>query len=273
MIWNKAKDHLLQDGIFYSLGIAIAIGFKYHYSRAGSEELQWVLAPTIGLLEWIGRIHFDWETGAGFINHTYHIIVGPSCAGINFLTIAFSTLFFSFAYRLGGNRLKLVWLGISLCMAYLVTLGVNALRILGAIYLYRADLYGGWVTPARVHRIEGTVIYFFFLMLVYIAGEKLASRLALRRRKTGKKVLTCGAWKSLVPFFWYILFALGIPLLNMAHKRGAHRFLEHSFLVIISCLSLLVLFFAGLLVYHRAVECFTRRRRKSPSFLEHCRPR
>jgi exosortase K len=263
MIWNKAKDHLLQDGIFYSLGIAIAIGFKYHYSRAGSEDLQWVLAPTIRLLEWIGGIHFDWETGAGFINHAYHIIVGPSCAGINFLTIAFSTLFFSFAYRLGSNRLKLVWLGISLCMAYAVTLGVNALRILGAIYLYRADLYGGWVTQARVHRIEGTLIYFFFLILVYIAGEKVASRLALRRRKTGKEDLARSARKSLIPFFWYILFALGIPLLNMAHKRDVHRFLEHGFLVISVCLSLLLLFFAVLLVYHRAVEGFMRRREKS----------
>ncbi len=263
MIRSKVKDRLLQDAIFYSLGIAIAIGFKYHYSRAGSEDLKWVLAPTIGLLEWIGGIDFDWETGAGFINHAYHIIVGPSCAGINFLTIAFSTLFFSFAYRLGGNRLKLVWLGISLCMAYVVTLGVNALRILGAIYLYRADLYGGWVTPARVHRIEGTFVYFFFLVLVYIAGEKIAGFLAARRRQTEKKDLACGAWKSLVPFFWYILFVLGIPLLNMAHKRDAHRFLEHGLLVISVCLSLLLLFFAGLLVYHRAVECFTKWREKS----------
>jgi exosortase K len=259
MIRRRAKDPLLQNGIFYVLGAMIAFGFKYHYSRAGSEDLQWVLAPTIGILERIGGIPFDWETGAGFINHAYHIIVGPSCAGVNFLTIAFSTLFFSFAYRLGGNRLKLAWLGISLCMAYVVTLGVNALRIFGAIYLYRADMYGGWITPARVHRIEGTVIYFFFLVLIYVAGEKLSGHLALRTSKITERNLPWGIWRSLVPFFWYILFALGIPHLNMAYKRDAHRFLEHGLLVIFSCLSLLLLFFVGLLVYHRAVKSFIHR--------------
>ena len=268
MILSKAKAMIMKNGLFYAMGGLIAIGLKYHYSRAGIEDLDWVLAPTLRLVELLSGIHFERELNAGFINHAHRMIIVPSCAGINFLTIAFSTLFFSTAYRIRGKGKRLLWLAITLELAYLLTLGVNALRIMTAIYLNEANLYGGWMTQARVHRIEGTLIYFFFLLMVYPLGERIAGRLGLERSEENmslfikKKGVGHMAYASLIPFFWYALFAVGIPTLNLAYRQNGARFIEHCFWILSACLSLLVLFFLVLLGYHIAARCLGRLRKK-----------
>jgi exosortase K len=265
MILRKAKAFIIGNGPFYAVGIFIAMGLKYHYSRANIEDLDWILVPTIRFVELLSGIRFERELNAGFINHAHRMIIVPSCAGINFLTIAFSTLFFSAAYRMRGNALKLLCLGISLELAYLLTIGVNALRIMTAIHLNEADIYGGWITQARVHRIEGTLIYFFFLLMVYPLGERIAGRLCLDRseeRKLSiikKKRMLRVACACLIPFFWYALFVLGIPALNMAYRQNGTRFMEHCLWVLSACLSLLVLFFLLHLGYHKATHWLGRR--------------
>lgn len=265
MILGKAKAFIVGNGFFYAMGILIAMGLKVHYSRASIEDLDWILVPTIRFVELLNGIHFERELNAGFINHAHRMIIVPSCAGINFLTIAFSTLFFSTAYRIKGNALKLLWLALSLELAYFLTVGVNALRIITAIHLNEANLYGGWVTQARVHRIEGALIYFFFLLMVYPLGERIAGRLCPDRsgeRKSSiikKKGVLHVAYACFIPFFWYVLFALGIPALNMAFRQDGARFMEHCFWVLSVCLILLILFFLILLGYHKATQWLGRR--------------
>jgi len=268
MILRRAKTFIIGNGIFYAMGTLIALGLKYYYSRASIEDLDWILVPTLRFVELLSGIHFERELNAGFINHAHRMIIVPSCAGINFLTIAFSTLFFSTVYRIQGNALKLLWLGLSLELAYFLTLGVNALRIVIAIHLNEANLYGGWITQARIHRIEGTLIYFFFLSMVYPLGERIAGRLCLDRSEEKKssiikkKGAQHAACVCLIPFFWYALFVLGIPALNLAYRQDGARFMEHCFWVLSVCLILLILFFLILLGYHKANHHLGRLRKK-----------
>jgi len=268
MILSKAKAMIQRNGLFYALGGLIAMGIKFHYIRAGIEDLDWVLLPTLRLVELLSGIHFERELNAGFINHAHRMIIVPSCAGINFLTIAFSTLFFSTAYRIRGKGLKLLWLGLSLELAYLLTLGTNSLRILTAIYLNDANLFGGWMTPARVHRIEGTLVYFFSLLMFYPLGKRIAAGLGLEGSEEGetpvikKKGILGAACAGFIPCFWYVLFALGIPALNLAYRQNEARFVEHCSWILFTCLSLLVLFFLVLLGYHKAGRCLGRLRKK-----------
>ena len=260
---GRVRSFILQNGLFYGLGALLVFGLKYHYSRAGSEDLHWILAPTARLVELFGGIRFEQEAGAGFISHAHHMIIGPSCAGINFLTIVFSALFFSFAYRMEGQRRKFLWLAFTMAAAYLLTLGVNALRIGAAIFLYGADIYGGWITPTRVHRIEGTLIYFFFLTLFYLAGDRAVSRLASFSTPTAR-----GAFTFLPPFFWYMLIALIIPALHLAPIQNGGVFAEHSILVIASCIALMILLFTGRLVYHKVAGRLGLRRRNKATVRE-----
>ena len=160
--------HLLRNSPYYILVLLIAWGLKYHYSRAGSDGLTWVLAPTAGLVELVSGVPFESEAHTGFVSQGYRVIIAPACAGINFLIIAFCMATFAGVHAFDRHRSKLFWLGTGFLSAYLLTIAVNTMRISVAIYSTRADIGLGWMTAARTHRLEGIIIYFFFLSLFYM---------------------------------------------------------------------------------------------------------
>ncbi len=265
---SKAKTFLLENGIFYALGLIIALGLKHYYSGASSDDLRWILVPTSRLVEWLSGIHFEKELYSGLVSHSHRFILAPSCAGINFLTIAFSTFFFSFAYRLKGTDRKLLWLGISLGITYPLTIAANALRVIAAIYLLRADIYGRWLTPERVHRIEGTLVYFLFLLFAFITAERIMNHFALERSREERctairrKSLRHMVYVCFIPFFCYSFVALGLPLLNPAHWQNGAKFVEHSVWVISSCLAILFLLFLDLFLWRKVTGLKEQLKRK-----------
>ncbi len=244
---RKARSFAAGNGPFYVLGLLAAAGLKLHYSGAGPDDLGWILLPTARLVELLAGIRFAREIHAGLIDHGHRIVIGTSCAGINFLTIAFCTLFFTFVHRFGKPWRKLAWLGACGAVAFALAAGANALRIVAAIRLYGADIYGGWATPERVHRIGGTLVYFTVLLAAYFAVDRIVSRAASR----GPRVRAGGAaeeWApaatvraGAAPFFWYALIALGIPLAHADARGDRTRLLEHCLQVVPVCLGLLVL--------------------------------
>ena len=258
MTSSKIKTFIAENGLFYAIGLILSLGLKYYYSHAGNDDLHWILIPTSRVVEYLSGIHFERELPIGLVNHPYRFIIVPSCAGINFLTITYSTLFFSFVHRLKGIELKLLWLGISAGFAYLFTLLANALRIIAAIYLYRADIYGGWVTLERVHRIEGTFVYFLFLLIAYLSVGRVSQGLIPKTSGERKGPALKGKefvhiiHRCLVPFFWYSLIGLGIPLLRMAYREDGTKFTEHFSKVTSVCLCILLLLFLILFGYHKA---------------------
>ena len=265
---NKIKDLVLQNAIFYLLALMLAIGLKYHYSRAGSDELIWILGPTAKLVEHIGGIPFESEAGAGFVNHKLRVIIAPACAGVNFLIIAFCTAVFSGLHYFKRIRSKIAWLTISALSAYLMTIAVNALRILLSIYFYNADIYSGWLTAQRVHRLEGVVIYFFFLCLFYRIMMKAAHQylraMANKRSIGAQRNLTLSgdnrrAGAGLIPLFWYALITLGIPLINAAYNKDGLRFIEHGGMIIGGCLMVVAAIFLIQTGWQRIKDLVTRK--------------
>ena len=260
---NKIKPLFLQNGIFYILALVIALGLKHHYSLAGSDDLVWILRPIAGLVEHISGIQFESEANTGFISRGYGIIIAPSCAGINFLIMAFCMAVFSSIHVIKHCGSKLLWLAASLVCAYLLAVAVNTLRIIAAIYSYNADIYFGWFTPARVHRLEGIVIYFFFLCLFYMIIIKMVHR--IRQGAGGKKVSAARydcpkidylkwACTGLTPLFWYGLVTLGVPLFTGAFQENMNRFKEHSGMVISTSVIVLAIIFLVQLVRQRIVR-------------------
>jgi exosortase K len=239
---------LIENAGFHALGFMIVYALKSHYSRATSDQLAWILTPTALLVDTFSGIHFDRELHAGAISREHGIILAPACAGVNFLIIAFSTLWFSLVHRVKNSKGKLVWLGMSASASYLLSLGVNALRVIVSVFLYRADIYGGWATPERVHRIGGVLIYVFFLLLVYRIGEKAVRWVGAHRSKEGSPrvaeslglpPLVCGL---AVPLLWYVSVTVVTPLLNQAWRHQGAKFVEHSVLVVAAGLIVLLLF-------------------------------
>ncbi|MBW2680103.1 MAG: exosortase K [Deltaproteobacteria bacterium] len=200
--------------------LLMAVGLKYHYSHARSNDLGWILGPTAGVVEYISGIAFEKEGGAGFVNRANRIIIAPSCAGVNFLIIAFCMAAFSGLHRLNSFGLKIFWLGNSAAWTYVLTIAVNAFRIVTSIHMYNADIYYHGLTPERLHRIEGIFIY----LCQY--QDSIGSGHA-----------------PVVPLFWYLMISLGIPLLNRSYHKNGRQFVEHSLVILCVCMVVFLVVF------------------------------
>jgi exosortase K len=228
---------------FYAAGTAVAYALKAFYSGANADGLRWVLGPTCWLAARLGGMTFDDEAGAGFISHAQHLVVGPACSGLNFLIACFAALFFSFGHRVGSGSGRAVWLPASLVIAWVATVATNAVRVTLAAPLYHANIYGELFTPARAHRLLGTILYCGSLVLVHGA---VGRRVALR---TGAGAATSApSWRGRLlrsPFSFYLGLAVVIPLARRGLAGVDARVLEHTATVAATVLVLAAIF-AGL---------------------------
>jgi exosortase K len=229
--------------------LLMAVGLKYHYSHARSNDLGWILGPTAGVVEYMSGIAFEEEDGAGFVNRENRIIIAPSCAGVNFLIIAFCMAAFSGLYHLNASGSKIFWLVNSAAWAYVLTIAVNALRIVASIYMYNADIYYHGLTPERLHRIAGIFIYLFFLCLFYMALNKIIY-FCNRDPENKQKKWICQYQDSIgsghapvIPLCWYLMISLGIPLLNRAYHKNGPQFVEHSLVILSVCMVVFLVVF------------------------------
>jgi len=183
----------VMTGLTGAGAVSLAFGVKAFYSRAGADELLWVLAPSAWLARVAGGVDLVYEHGAGFISHAHHLVVGPACAGVNFLVICFLCLYFSFAHRVMSRPRWFVY-----CVLISIggTVVANGLRIVVSAHLWDADIYGGWMTPERLHRLAGIAIYYTSLLTLYCV---VGSRVDIHAPR-------------LAPLLWYLGISLGIPL-------------------------------------------------------------
>lgn len=257
---SKLKTVSLKRYGLYLGVFLVALGLKYHYSRAGSDDLGWILGPTSWVVEHICGIPFEHETGSGYVSLDYRIIIAPACAGVNFFIIAFCMSAFSGLSLLRHSAFKGPWVLSSAAGAYLLTVVVNAVRIWVSIWTLGADVSSKTMTPEMIHRVEGTFIYFFFLSLFYLILRKtlhwfipLESRTTTRWFRKNEKNPQKGPC-FLVPLFWYTLFCLGIPLVNRSYQKNGTLFVEHGIVVLSVCAVVILLIFLIQLFYRRIAD-------------------
>ncbi len=246
---RKTRIKLIRNIIFYIFLLFIAVGLKYHYSHARSDDLAWILGPTAHLVEYLSGIEFEKEEGSGFVNRANRVIIAPSCAGVNFLIISFCMAAFLGLHRLTSSVSKIFWLGNSAAWAYFLTIAVNAFRIVASIHIYKVNIYYHGLTPERLHRIEGVFIYFFFLCLSYMTLDKIMGFWTRNRKSDQKKYIPQhsdflgSAHGVFIPLFWYLMICLGIPLANRAYHKNVSQFVEHCLVMLSVCMVVLLLFF------------------------------
>jgi exosortase K len=213
----------------YATGAGVVYGLKAFYSGANADELRWVLGPTCWLAARLGGMTFDDEAGAGFISHAQRLVVGPACSGVNFLIACFAALFFSFAHRVGAGPARAAWLPASLVVAWVATVATNAVRVTLAAPLYHANIYGDLVTPARAHRLLGTVLYCGSRLVVHAA---VARRLARRRPDARPGPVRADLLRGLrAPVAFYLGLAIVVPLARRGLRGLDGRLLEHVAMV------------------------------------------
>jgi hypothetical protein len=106
-----------------------------------------------------------------------------------------------------------------------------------------------WLSPSELHRLEGIVIYFGFLLLLFLLNERLRTGKGSDRTLSVASNSFTRAGKhdrllkqALFPLFIYYATTLGVPLANGAFRRGftAINFWEHLGFVLLIPLVLII---------------------------------
>ena len=207
---------------FTACALVTAFALKSHYSCASADELRWILAPTTVLVECMSGWSFEFESGSGYISKAHFFLIAPSCSGVNFLMTAFLMLALKWIWTSPSKKVQFLSLPLAAGIAFFTTLIANSVRIYIAMMLHNLN-------SARLHRLEGIVIYFGFLLLLFMLTER---EIKIRR--------------PLFPLLVYYVCAFGIPLANGAFEQGS-RFWEHAlFVLIVPLLMLTILQLASL---------------------------
>jgi exosortase K len=280
MDFQNVKALIKQNLIFYLTGFLIVFILKLFYSKAGSDQLLWILTPTAWWVKILNGIPFDYQTGVGFVNHSYRFIIAPSCSGVQFMMISIAMLIFSFVHRMGTKKKGVGWIGLSVMVSYLFTILVNGVRIILAIYLplyiegiQITSFLNNWMTPERLHTVIGIVVYFTSLIGIYCMAEFVSLKCAGVRKGeqncingndfdigAGKvsvevykeilgDLLVQKTGKYITPGFWYFSIVLGIPFLNRAYRHDGEKFMEYGLLLISVCLVIMGLIFLITMIF------------------------
>ena len=196
------------------LSLAGALALKQHYSTASADQLSWILGPTAALVELVTRADFVHERGAGYLSTEHHFLIAPSCAGVNFLIVAFAALVLGLlrSWRSPGENALLV--AGAAAAAYAAALVASTARIALALALHDGRLSWGWLDAERLHVIAGVVVYLVILLALFAGARRLAG-------------VRAGAW---LPVSVYLVVALLMPLLRGGYARAA--FWQHAAIVV-----------------------------------------
>ena len=219
-----------------------AFALKSHYSTASPNQLRWILAPTTVLVEWLSGRSFEFESYTGYMSSDHTFVIAAPCAGVNFLITAFLMLGLRRLWRERFQPASWTFLPSVAVVAYLVTIIANTVRICVALELQRHAIEISWLSANQLHRLEGIVIYFGFLLLLFALTEKGNSEKLWRL--------------SLFPLVIYYATTLGLPIANGAFRQGA-PFFEHTVFVLV----LPLLLIAPLVLMRLPVWCYRAYRR------------
>jgi exosortase K len=156
-----------------AFALGLAWGLKDFYSRAGFDDLLWVLAPTAKMVEWLSGTSFELEPHRAYLSRDRLYEIIPACAGVNFMIAAFCSLSCGLVHTRPHLLARVQLVAASALAAYAATLLANATRIVIAVRLHETGASLGTLTPSRLHAAEGVAIYFLFLCLVFALGARV----------------------------------------------------------------------------------------------------
>jgi exosortase K len=197
-----------------------ALALKLYYSSASANQLRWILAPTTLFVELTSGTSFEFESHAGYISRDRSFLIAPSCAGINFLITAFLILSARKLLRARSQSNGWGLIPAAALIAYLATIVANTVRISIALRLGRLPEIS-CLNSDQLHRVEGILVYFGFLLLLFVVSEKMSAGKPLGLLR-----------QSFFPLLVYYATMLGIPLANGGYRGGA-GFWEHSVFVLL----------------------------------------
>lgn len=234
----------MRNRLNYIAQLVVVLGgvlsMKFYYSAASVNQLRWILAPTTLLVEFVTGRQFTFESHAGYMSSDHTFLIAASCAGVNFLITAFLMLTCRQLWRDRGRQAS--WKGwgflpLAALVAYLTTVVANTTRISIALQLQQTPLKVRWLDAEQMHRLEGILVYFGFLLLLFVIGERAGSG---SEREVGHVTRRLNLFRACVfPLLIYYTVTLGLPLANGAYRQSS--FWEHSIFVVLAPVAIVLM--------------------------------
>jgi exosortase K len=175
--------NIRKNMLYYLIAIGIFILLKIGFIFANNDDLVFLLKPTNNLIGFVTNSNAQYFTGRGYFHERLNIFIGKSCSGFNFWILCYIMLIFLALRFLNNGVYKVIAVPSILVFAYFLTIFVNASRILFSIFIHSS---GATFIDSKInwlHRAEGTFIYLFFLIVIYLGFEYLFKRLTQRNAK------------------------------------------------------------------------------------------
>jgi exosortase K len=172
--------------LFYIASICVFILLKIFYSFANTDSLLFILKPTAKLVGLVTGADSAYIPNNGFFFDSLNIIIDSSCSGFNFLMICFVMLCFIILRYSAKTRFRFYAVPISLILAYVLAIFVNASRI---IFYIVFDGYRNIISKENarlIHQFEGTFMYLSFLILIYICADLIFIKMKARSNERHK---------------------------------------------------------------------------------------
>ncbi|GAB5524765.1 MAG: hypothetical protein Roseis2KO_26370 [Roseivirga sp.] len=162
------------------LVILLCLSAKWWHINSSNTDLLFLLGPLNFIVSLFTNSIGFFDPEIGFYHKSLSIAIDKSCAGFNFLIIAFGSLF-CMLYKSSSSLYKnLSSILSSLVIAYLVTLAANCSRILISVKTLHFSDTLSWVTSDWFHQATGSFVFIAALLGIcfFIYGQKNQKRYA-----------------------------------------------------------------------------------------------
>jgi exosortase K len=161
--------------LHWGLVLLAFVALKQGYSLAGAEQLQWLLVPLVEVLEAVGGLSFEPQSGGDWLDAGHRVILVKACAGGNFLLTVWLAFLWRWRHQASPLRTVLIAAG----AAWITTVAANALRILLAVHGQDVLARLGGLTAADSHRLVGIGVYLLCLWVVLARPGRLSAALVV----------------------------------------------------------------------------------------------
>lgn len=148
--------------------ISVCFLMKLWFSFSSTENLFFILKPVNWLVHATINGSFNIRDDGSYYYPRFNVLIDKSCSGFNFLIICWGALSSVLIKTSKGWGTNLLGLSRAMLIAYVLTIAVNASRIIISITLLQFSANAEWVSSNWFHEALGSLIYIISLLLTYL---------------------------------------------------------------------------------------------------------
>jgi len=159
---------------YYLIAIGLFIFLKFCFKLADNDSLAFLLFPTdkfVGLLTSSKSVYFS---DKGYYHERLNILIEKSCSGFNFMLLCFSMLSFLVLKYANKPLHKALIIPAVLVLAYILTIFVNASRIVASIIIQNQVVnFLPQRSHSSLHESIGVTTNLLFLIFIYFLMKRI----------------------------------------------------------------------------------------------------